>query len=42
MDYESDSESDEINDENNSQIIVLEKTQNNKHFLLIYDSSASF
>ena len=39
MDYESDSESNENNDENNSQIIVLEKTIKKK--LPIYDSFAS-
>ena len=40
MDYESDSESNENNDENNLQIIVLEKTPK-KTNLLIYDSVAS-
>ena len=42
MDYDSDSESNENynNDENNSELIVLEKTQK-IHFLPIYDSFAS-
>ena len=40
MDYESDSESNENNDENNSQIIELEKIQKT-FFLPIYDSFAS-
>ena len=38
--YERDAESNENNNENKSQIIVLEKTQK-KHFLPIYDSFAS-